>query len=175
MVIAGIWIPEVSSPLPLSLSSSPPPLSSPARSPVFPLCAPPCAASAPTARPRSSLWCGPRPSPRRGPHPPPRQPRPPARGLRPRRRGSLSPCARPSRPRCAAPAFGNVDPQRGSRGLDAACAASRSPVYPMRSHVGSPTRAVIYFWFLINFKLCLVSVLRRALHRATNLFNFRFY
>jgi hypothetical protein len=29
--------------------------------------------------------------------------------------------------------------------------------------------------FLTNFKLCLISVLHRALRRATNLFNFRFY
>jgi cbb3-type cytochrome oxidase subunit 3 len=39
--------------------------------------------------------------------------------------------------------------------------------------VRSPTRAVIYSWFLINFKLCLVSVLHRALRRPTIQFNFR--
>jgi hypothetical protein len=57
-----------------------------------------------------------------------------------------------------------------------ASARPRAPRFtPTRSRVRIPTRAVIYSWFLINFKLRLVSVLRHALHRAMNLFNFRFY
>jgi hypothetical protein len=65
--------------------------------------------------------------------------------------------------------------RRGSRGLVTACAASHFPVYPTHSRVRSPTCAVIYSWFLINFKPCLVSMLRRALRRVMNLFNIRFY
>jgi hypothetical protein len=79
-----------------------------------------------------------------------------------------APSARRSRPRCAAPALGSVDPGTAR----VASARPRAPPFtPTRSRVHSPTRAVIYSWSLINFKLRLVSVLRRA----TNLFNFRFY
>jgi hypothetical protein len=141
-----------------------------------------------------------RPSPwRRAPWPPRTRPLAPyARPLAPcawrpgpRRRGSLAPsraaprsrcarppapCARPSRPRCAASALGSMDPWRGPCAyLDMVRVASRFPIYPTHSRVRSPTRAVIYSWFLINFKPCLVSVLRRTLRHATNLFNFRFY
>jgi hypothetical protein len=95
-----------------------------------------------------------------------------------------APCARPSAPGGAAPAptpggaapwplGAALAPSRAAPRSRCArpCTASRFPVYPMRSRVRSPTRAVIDSWFLINFKPCLVSVLRRA----TNLFNFRFY
>jgi hypothetical protein len=85
--------------------------------------------------------------------------------------GRSPPCAR-SRPRCTAPALGSVDPGAAR----VASVRPRAPPFnPTRSRVRSPTRAVIYSWFLINFKLRLVSMLRHALRRATNLFNFRFY
>jgi hypothetical protein len=105
------------------------------------------------------------PAPRRGPCP---GAQPPTRGLSPLR-AAFGPCAqRPS-------------PRRDSRGL----------VYPLtRSRVRKPTRAVIIFGFVVNFKLrklaCCVArriylisdpidVLRPALHRATIHFNFRLF
>jgi hypothetical protein len=67
--------------------------------------------------------------------------RTPLRGLRPRRRGSLSPCARPSRPRCAAPAFGNVDPS-------VAHVASTLPRLPNAFPRGQPhTRGDLFLVF----------------------------
>jgi hypothetical protein len=145
-----------------------------------PAAARPCPCS-PRGGPGPGAWP---PAPRQGPLctalAPGDAARPPARGLwppcarlpSPLACGPSAPYALSSRPRCTTPVLGSVDPGAAR----VASVSPRAPPFtPTRSRVRSPTRAVIFSWFLINFKLRLVSVLRRALHRATNLFNFRFY
>jgi hypothetical protein len=153
-----------------------------ARAPYNPCCGP--------LRPWRAAF-GPR---RRGPPllPPPRRPRPrrraPSAQSWPPARGPVSRRCGPA-PQRAAPQPSRVrplgPPARGRPSPDArplpsaawtleqflarpgaACAAA-PPVHPARSRVRSPTHVVIYSWFLINYKPCLVSVLRRALRRAT--------
>jgi hypothetical protein len=156
---------------------------------------------APTPPPPAAVLVA--PAPRRDPGPLRAAPatggaaQPPAHGLRPPARGVPAPggaTPRPPRawplgPLCAAvpapvrgPCPRQRGPRRGSSRVPARIAWPRRglhglapPVHPARSRVRSPTHAVIYSWFLINFKTCLVSVLRRALRRATNLSNFIFY
>jgi hypothetical protein len=157
------------------------PFPSPRAPPSSPMRA--CPSAAPRARPMrppSPLACGPCPPLVRGPDF--RQ-----RGPGPWRRGSLAPrrglgpltCGPsvPVRAAVLAPVRGLYLRQRGppTRPLRTSRRGLAPPVHPTHSRVRSPTLAVIYSWFLINFKPCLVSVLRRVLHRATNLFNFRFY
>jgi hypothetical protein len=154
-------------PSPLSPSSSP--------SPSLPCTRPP---SSPPAR---AAPCGPdaRPSAPGGVAPGPLGAvtfSPPAARLPgPLARGPSAPCARPSWPRCAAPALGSVDPGAVPRASRCGLRDLAPPVHPTCSRVRSPTRAVIYSCFSINFKTLLVSVLRRALRRATIHFNFRLF
>jgi hypothetical protein len=189
----------------LSLPLPLPPLPFPVCAPFFsPVCVPPCspsrAASGPLkhGRPgsrRGSLapWRG-RPSPG-GTPPRARLPRPPGAASRPPlcvapsplarcpgpwRRGSLAPSVRPSRPRCAASAFGSVDPRRSpcarpgtARVASARPARPRAPRSPNAFPRAQPHASGDGFLVLINFKLCLVSVLHRALRRATIHFLFQ--
>jgi hypothetical protein len=112
----------------------------------------PCSPAADSPPP----WRGSLASPRRGPGPlrvaPSSQRRgsgPSARRPDPRRRGSLTPSRVALRPlhaaipaRCVAPALGSMDPRRGP--CARVGATSRSPVYPTRPRMRSPTHTVIY-------------------------------
>jgi hypothetical protein len=137
---------ELPSPLLLSLPLPLPPLPFPARAPFFsPACAPPCSPSraAPGARPPAPGGAAPCPPSGVAPSPPGAASRPPlARGslatsaapgplgVAPSPLGA-APCARPSRPWCAASAFGSVDPRRGPYACSgAACVASTRPRAP---------------------------------------------
>jgi hypothetical protein len=127
------------------------------------------------------------PTPRRGPCP---SAQPPARGLPGPGAASRPLGAAPAQARsplraASAPCARRPSPRRNSRGL----------VYPLtRSRVRKPTRAMIIFGFVVNFKLrklvccvaCFVArriylisdpmnVLRRALRRTTIHFNFRLF
>jgi hypothetical protein len=108
------WIPEVSSPS-LLLSLPLPPLPFPARALLLPCVRAPCSPcvcppAAPGARPLA-------PSVRS---------RPPARGVSaPGGAAPWPPRARPSRPWCATPALGSVDPRHGSSRVPARLAWPR--------------------------------------------------
>jgi hypothetical protein len=152
-----------SPPLPsssLSLSVPFPSLRAPSLSPARGGARPPprpAAALAPTPTPRGGGGARPHPGPRRrsppAPTPPPPRPRRGSAPARPRlpARG-LGPCAR--RP----------GPRRGSRGLGV---ASRSPFTPSAFPRAQPHTRGDYSCFFVSFKTPLVSVLRRALRRAT--------
>jgi hypothetical protein len=170
-MIAGIWIPEVSSPPFSSLS-------------LF-LFLPFPSLRAPPSSPLRA----------RGPWPHRVQPPPPSR------RGSPAPGAAPLPPGAVVPALGGaplgVAPCArlsgpGARPLpsvawtpDTAAARvlarlarpawPRAPRSPNAFPRAQPHARGDGFLVLINFKLCLGSVLCRALHLVTNLFNFRFY
>jgi hypothetical protein len=122
-----------------------------------------------------------------------RPPLPFPHGVRPPARPPRPPVRRPG-PSARSPALGAQPPARGLRPLRTASRPrcdSRGLVYPLtHSRVRKPTRAVIIFGFVVNFKLrklacyvarriCLISdpinVLCRALRRATIHFNFRLF
>jgi hypothetical protein len=157
--------PEVSSPprpaaslslfLPFPSLHAPISLPCARRSPAPPR---PCARQRPPLpHPGAAAAPAPHPGPRRrsppAPTPPPPRPRRGSAPARPRlpARG-LGPCAR--RP----------GPRRGSRGLGV---ASRSPFTPSAFPRAQPHTRGDYSCFFVSFKTPLVSVLRRALRRAT--------
>jgi hypothetical protein len=146
---------ELPSPLPHSLLSPPSTFFFPARPPVSP-----CARTLVRPRPPGGATLLPRGAasapPRRAPAPPPRPPAPPGDTPRPpswpwppRRAASAparSPCPGSAAPRGLPSAFPRAQPQRVQRSN----------------------------FSLISFEFSLMNVLRRALCRTTNEFNFRF-
>jgi hypothetical protein len=163
--------PEVSSPpLSLTLSYPPPPLSSSLRAPCFPLRAHPCATSSPRR-------CDPAP-PRRGLGPPAARPRPPSGApSAPRRRAPAPPWRAPASPGDTPhPPSWPWPPRRAaSAPARSPCSGSAAPRgLPSAFPRAQPQRVRRSNFSLISFEFSLMNMLRRALCRTTNEFNFRF-
>jgi hypothetical protein len=146
---------------PLSLPSPPLPSPSvrvscatPGGSPCAPLAAP---SRRPCAAPRVPLLpCpgAPLSAPRRRPCPAPTHPRTALTVPLPYSAPAAAPCSAPPPWRPSCPRRGFARPRHAQR---------------------VPARVGIVLWFLINFKLCLINMLRRALRRTTIHFNFRLF